>query len=220
MWHHFVKNNLKIIWHGNITRNDNYIVVEDIHDNLQIMPDRSKVNKYFRDIKKKNADITLLDSLTREYISALHIVQIKNDTQIIFYQNLHSNPHYSVSGYAKIQKLMQYAKIFNIETIYYNKEIDHEDYRNGKYIVLNNTKIKKDLEKMVPLGKLSDLINNAKIGKKRNILSYSIGFSGQVANGWNKYKVINLKNGTKKWSTLRDFQTTYQIVVKIMWGIF
>ena len=122
--------------------NENYIVVEDIHDNLRTTPDTTKVMKYYKKLKKNISEITPLDYSIRGYISALHVVEIKNGTQIIFYQNLHSNPHYSVNGFSNIQKLMRYATIFNIETIFYDKEMDHKDYMNGKCIVLNNTKIK------------------------------------------------------------------------------
>ena len=68
IWKKLICNDLKSVWHGNTTVNYNYIVVEDIHDNLRTMHDKTKVMKYYRELKKKNADITPLDYSIREYI--------------------------------------------------------------------------------------------------------------------------------------------------------
>ena len=163
------------------------MVVEEINTELET----NKVQHLVRKCMKMNGAIDQLDALFIKYISKIHIIEIQECYQMIFYPHLERNIHYSISSKDEINSLLAKASEYKIDYKYYSCKENHLNTEDNSIIVINNLVNLNVFINDIKFNNIISSFRKGKLSKKRNMMIYTITFSGRYAQGWRDIKLVN-----------------------------
>ena len=147
----------------------------------------NKISKLWNNYKKKgNLVKNFYDrkSFIPKYIRCFHVIYFSDSLQFVIHKNLHMNPHYTFSKHSDMLVLEKFAEEFDIDIEQYGTKNNNYDICNGKSIVINNFKQKKEILDMINPFLVYKELQKAKLCKKRNVKGFYVGPSAANAKGW------------------------------------
>ena len=146
-----------------------------------------------------------LDSIIREYVSHVSVVELKDDLQCIFYQDLHKKPHYSVGSSSNLRKITDTCEKYDIDIHFLSKDMNYLSPENGNIMILNDIKLDRHFKENFGLDLLIQNLKSGNKDKKRRSSTFTAGLSPDIASRWIKITITNKETGEVRVVNMEGF---------------